>query len=252
MRVTQEAAYVLHSRNYGETSLLVELFTRHYGRIGAVAKGARKKQSKQGSLFSLFQPIIVGWSGKGELVTITQCESERAEVPLDGEALFCGFYLNELILNMLHRFDPHEALYDNYGKALVDLRGSAREWALRIFEKRLFSDMGYGLVLDHNIANNRPIDPESDYVYIPDKGPVPLDISNTISANSGSIRLKGKSLLALANETIDGENTKIEIKHLMRELILHHTGGKPIHSRHLLKSLRDKKVKPDSREILNG
>lgn len=233
MRVSDEIMFVLHCRDYRETSLLVELFSRAHGRMGAIAKGARKKRSKQGALLNLFQPTIASWSGKGELVTLTSVEAEGDAVVFEGEALFCGFYLNELLLKLLHRFDPHEVLFDYYALALKELKDGDHESALRIFEKNLLTELGYGLVLDHDIKHQTPVDSDSDYIYIIEKGPTRLDNNE----NEG-IRLKGSSLLALENEKLDDALARHETKRLMRSLIAHQLGGKPVHSRQLLKALR--------------
>jgi len=233
MRINDESMFVLHCRDYGETSLLVELFARAHGRMGAIAKGARKKRSRQGATLDLFQPSIASWSGKGELVTLTAVEAEGDPVVLTGEALFCGFYINELLLKLLHRFDPHEILFDYYALALKGLEEGDHESTLRIFEKRLLTELGYGPVLDHDVKHHNLINGDSDYIYVLEKGPVRLDNNE----NDG-IRLKGSSLLALENEKLDDALARHEIKKLMRNLIAHQLGDKPMHSRLLLKALR--------------
>ena len=123
MRTQQQSAFILHQRNYSETSLLLELYTRRHGRIGLIAKGARRPSNKNRGTLKPFQPLLVGWSGRGELMVLTGAEPDGASVDLVGSSLYCGFYLNELLMRLLHRHDPHEALYDRYNQALLGLCG---------------------------------------------------------------------------------------------------------------------------------
>ena len=246
MRVSQEIAYVLHTRDYGETSLLVELFTRNHGRIGAVAKGARTKKSRHGAILSPFQSILVGWSGKGELVTLTASELINDCEILSGEPLFCGLYINELLILMLHRFDEHKKLFDVYADVLQKLNQGQSEHNLRMFEKIMLTELGYGLVLDHDIADNRPVDPDVDYLYIADKGPV-----RAYSNQHHGVIVSGRSLVALAQEKPGDEKMRAEIKRLMRNVISYHLDGRPLHSRQLIKSLRTKQQGLPQRDRLN-
>src|SRR3970282_94597 len=135
MRIHQQPAYVLHHRDYSETSLLLEVFRAHNGRIGLIAKGARRASSRMRVILKPFQRLLIGWSGKGELAVLTGAEQDAGAPALAGAALYCGFYLNELLLRLLHRHDPHEALFAAYRIALDALgRGGAHEAAMRVFE----------------------------------------------------------------------------------------------------------------------
>lgn len=233
MRVHGQAAFVLHHRAYGETSMLVELFTREHGRIGAIAKGARRPRARHGNILISFQPLIVDWSGKGELVVITEAEARGQNIALQGKALFCGFYINELMLRLLHRYDPHQSLFDIYGQALYGLLDEHTEAVLRVFEKRLLIELGYGLVLDHEIRGNSPIQPGADYLYIPDAGPVPYE-----NDEDGAVKIKGQSLLALSRETLNDDAVLQESKMLMRAILGRHLGDKPLHSRKLFREVK--------------
>ena len=118
-RVANEPAFLLHRRPYTESSVLIDLFSRHHGRIVLIAKGARKLKSRwRGSLLP-FQSLIAAWSGRGEVKTVTGIEGEGTPCGLRGKALYCGYYMNELVLRLLHRFDPHEDVFDNYRSALA-------------------------------------------------------------------------------------------------------------------------------------
>src|SRR6478609_8357938 len=117
-RVTQQPAFVLHSYPYKETSLIVEVLTRDYGRIALVAKGAKRPHSKLRGVLQTFQPLSVGWSGKSEVRTLTGAEWLGGLLPLEKSALLCGFYLNELLVKFVARDDPHRPLFDHYVEAL--------------------------------------------------------------------------------------------------------------------------------------
>ena len=115
------AGFVLHSYPFRETSLIVEAFTRDHGRVALVARGARRPRSSLRGVLSPFQPLLLSWSGRSELRTLVRAESQNGHLALAGETLMCGFYLNELLLKLLPRDDPHERLYDAYQHTLAGL-----------------------------------------------------------------------------------------------------------------------------------
>ena len=238
MRVQQQAAFVLHQRNYSETSLLLELFTRDHGRVGVLAKGARRNTRRRPPSPQPFQFLNVAWSGKGELPVLTAAEPEEGLIVLQGEAMYCGFYLNELLMRLLQRYDPHEDLFQAYRSTLLVLQSAdASEVILRLFEKRLLSELGYGLVLDHDIGDNSHIHPEGEYVYLPEAGPVALSTHDP-NPIPGGVPIKGVSLLALAHEQHEqlGEPSVLqECKRLMRAVLALYLGDKPLHSRKLFR-----------------
>jgi len=172
-RVANEPAFLLHRRPYTESSVLIDLFSRHHGRMVLIAKGARKLKSRwRGSLLP-FQSLIAAWSGRGEVKTVTGIEGVGPSCVLRGKALYCGYYMNELVLRLLHRFDPHEDVFDNYANALARLSTEEdQERVLRIFEKQLLRDLGYGMHLVRDADRGNPIDPGERYRYRPDAGPL--------------------------------------------------------------------------------
>ncbi len=233
MRVQQQPAFILHQRHYSETSLLLDAFTPNYGRIGLIAKGARRPRSRLQGILRPFQPLLIGWSGRGELAVLTGAETEGPDFAIDRQALYCGFYMNELLMRLLHRHDPHEALYTCYRSSLSALRADkTNEAILRVFEKHLLREIGYGLVLDHDIGDNSAIRADALYDYIPERGPVRVANPDLNTRHKG-IRLRGASLLALANETLDDLTTLREAKNLMRTILTRHLGDKPLYSRRL-------------------
>jgi len=236
MRVNGEPAYILHHRNYGETSLILELFSRTYGRVCVVAKGARKARSNKGVALEPFQPMLAGWVGKGELKTLTDSEPGGMSLRLAGESLYCGFYLNELLLKLLHRDDPHEVLFDKYHQAVTALMGgNHNEIALRLFEKNLLIEIGYSLVLDHEVESGQGIIPDQEYVYIQDSGPHIRDRKNSDQDDGWPI--KGAALLALAEDRLNDNSVLRQVKGLMRTAISYRLEGKQLKSRELLISV---------------
>ena len=203
-RVANEPAFLLHRRPYTESSVLIDLFSRHHGRMVLIAKGARKLKSRwRGSLLP-FQSLIAAWSGRGEVKTVTGIEGVGPSCVLRGKALYCGYYMNELVLRLLHRFDPHEDVFDNYANALARLSTEEdQERVLRIFEKQLLRDLGYGMHLVRDADRGNPIDPGERYRYRPDAGP--LQYSET---DHHGVPVHGATLLALEEEVEFDERTR--------------------------------------------
>ena len=232
MRVDREPAFVLHTRDYRETSLLLEVFARGYGRLGLVAKGAKRPKSGVRGVLHPFQPLTISWAGKGELGVLTAAEPAGQRVSLRGDTLYCGFYVNELLMRLLHRHDPHESLFDIYQEALGSLASqSDEEITLRIFEKRLLQELGYALLLEREASGNEPVRPDQLYTYVIDRGPVPVN-----GDDHEGVRVHGASLLDLSIEQIDAPRTLQEAKRLMRAVLARYLDGKPLHSRKLFRS----------------
>ena len=141
-------AYVLHTRLYRDTSLLVDLFSREHGRMSAIARGVRGQKSRHRGLLQPFTPLFIAWFGKSDLVTLNGIEPNGAPYYLTGNRLLSGLYMNELLVRALHQGDPHPALYDEYATSTTALAkadsGKEIELILRLFEKRLLQEIGYG------------------------------------------------------------------------------------------------------------
>jgi len=233
-RADHEPAYVLHTYPYKETSLIVEAFARRFGRVALLARGARRPRSAMRGVLLSFHALRLSWSASAELGTLIAAEWSCALQPLAGRALMCGFYLNELLLRLLPRDDPHESLFDIYGEPLQrlslqnDLAG-----VLRSFEKRLLAELGYAPLLDRDAAS-RPIDPERHYVYEPDRGPLPAE-----RAREGELLVSGRTLLDVANDDYGRAETRDEARSLMRALIGQRLHGQVLHTRTVLRELTD-------------
>ena len=233
-RADQEAGYVLHTYPYKETSLIVELFARHFGRVALLARGARRPRSAMRGVLLSFQALRLSWSASAELGNLISAEWAGALLPLAGQSLMCGFYLNELLLRLLPRDDPHEALFDAYGEALARL-GSPGDASvvLRGFEKRLLAELGYAPILDRDAAS-RPIDPDRLYAYEPERGPT------VVNGTRGDLPVvRGRTLLDVAADDYTSPTTREEARSLMRALIGERLHGQVLHTRTVLRELSD-------------
>ena len=236
-----EPAFVLHAYPYRETSLIVEAFTPGFGRVSLVAKGAKRPRSEMRGLLQAFQPLVLSWSGAGELKTLTHAEW-RGGLPLvTGAALLCGFYLNELLLKLLAKEDAHAPLFEDYARALDALAQSAQPAAqaavLRRFEVRLLAELGYGLALTHDVDTGAPIDASRMYHYVPDRGAylLPPNVAHEPAAHRGLV-VRGATLLALSANAFDADSAA-EAKRLMREVLDHHLEERRIVSRRVVRDL---------------
>lgn len=234
MRISEQPAYILHHYPYGETSLILEVFTRDHGRLGLMAKGARRAKAEVRANLRPFQPLLVGCAGRGELPALTQVEPEPCPAPhLVGTGLLCAFYLNELILRLLQREDPHEELYGAYRAALDALQApGAHEAALRVFEKRLLRALGYGLVLEHD-GSGVPIAAEAEYRYVLDQGP-----RRTDDPYADGVAIRGASLLALRDEKFHDDHALAQAKTLLRAVLAQYVGDRPLQTRRLFQRLK--------------
>ena len=229
-RIDNESAFVLHSRPWRETSLIVDVLSRNHGRQGLVARGARRQSSGLKARLIPFQPLVLSWFGKSQLRTLHAAEWQGGGLMLRGHALMCGFYLNELLLRLLPEGDAHETLFDLYVAALDALNGQPDvEPVLRRFELDLLSELGYAQPLDH-LAEGGGLEPGRRYAYRIGEGVMPLA--------SGVSGYRGKTLLDLALGDLSDPATLAEGKLLMRELLAHYLGDKPLATRKLLIDLQ--------------
>jgi len=238
-RHQDELAFVLHSYPFRETSLILDVFSRRHGRMAMVARGARRPRSSLRGVLMNFQPLLLSWFGKGEVRTLHSAEWQGGQPYLQGTALMCGFYLNELLLNLLARDDPHEQLFDYYRATLYRLAHEADHAAtLRCFEKHLLQELGYALVLDREAGSDKAIQAEVCYRYVVERGPLPDESGPDDRADSTGFLVLGKTLLDMAADEYADPATAQQSKQLMRMLLNHHLGGKILHTRELIKELQ--------------
>src|SRR5437867_10338211 len=235
LRRDDQPAFVLHTYAYRETSLIVEAFTSEYGRVAMVARGAKRPRSEMRGLLQGFQPLLLSWAGQQELKTLVKAEW-RGGLPLvGGAALLCGFYLNELLLKLLPREDPHPRLFASYESALADLAAGVEQApVLRRFELTLLTELGYALPLTHEADTGRPVDPAERYYYAFDRGPR-LRIAEP---GQRYPQVRGATLLALAQQDFSAPEAAAEAKRLMREVLDHYLEQRTIVSRRVVRDLQ--------------
>jgi DNA repair protein RecO (recombination protein O) len=228
-RVAHQPAFVLHSYPYRETSLIVDVFSRDYGRVALIAKGAKRPHSKLRGVLQTFQPLAVSWSGKGEMRTLIDAEWIGGLLPVEKSALLCGFYLNELLVKMLARDDAHPALFDHYVATLNQLaHDEPAPIVLRKFERALLKETGVASDFTRCAVSGEAVDPEQIYVVDPERGP------RLARAADMWPKVSGKTLLDMEREDYEDANTQAQSKILMRFLLAHHLGGASLNTRQIL------------------
>ncbi|OGT58699.1 MAG: DNA repair protein RecO [Gammaproteobacteria bacterium RIFCSPHIGHO2_12_FULL_42_10] len=238
-RVNLQPAYVLHRRSFRETSFLVELFTIEYGRVTVMARGAHKAKSQVPGLLQSFMPLLVSWSGRGELTTLTRVEAKQYAVRLQGDCLFAGLYLNELLMRLLHKWDTHTELYKIYGKTIEILQTPPLlQKTLRSFEKSLLEILGYGILSQSDRSIVQRFLPDQFYRFIPGSGFLLSETEETFSA--GPNVFSGKNLLAIAAEDWRDNSILSDAKRLTRFALAPLLGNQPVYSRTLLRKPLEK------------
>ena len=232
-----QAVYVLHTYPFKETSLVAELFSKQFGRVATVAKGARRPRSAMRGQLQAFQMLAATWSGKNELKTLHSLDWADSLLSLQGEALMCGFYLNELLLRLLPREDAHEALFDYYQATLKTLaNGQDLATHLRRFELKLLQEMGYAVPLRED-ENGEPVLTDKTYRYEAEYGAIVCSVG-ALNKTKNGVQLSGKTLLDMANGDYTSAETQQQSKQLMRYLLAHYLGDRPLHTRQLLIDLQ--------------
>lgn len=236
-RVDDQTCFVLHLHPYSETSLIVDIFSRDHGRLPLLARGARRPRSAMRGMLMAFQPLEMGWFGAGEVRTLAKVEWLGGMPLLSGRCLMLGYYLNELLVKLLPREDAHSALFDAYYAALSALaQGGADAPELRRFELSLLRELGYGLTLDADAETGEVVQADAEYAFLLERGPV-REVGPGGTALEQSLR--GKTLLDMAADDYSDPRTRQESKILMRRLLAHHLGGKPLQARRVFMELQE-------------
>ena len=241
--VELQPAFVLHSRDYRDTSLIVDLLTPDYGRISVVARGARGRKGRSSikQLLAPFQALLISCQGKGELKTLTGIEAAGAPVFLHGNILYSGFYINELLMRLLLPMDAHPTIYAAYQQALAGLTVLNRKQAdaadlplepvLRQFELTLLEALGYGLEFSVDGETGAPIAEESLYYLVPDTGFVCCD--GDIYRQRQLAVFSGGLLHRIGRREFSDVDVRRAAKLLLREALKPLLGVKPLKSREL-------------------
>jgi len=251
-RVNLQPAYVLHQRAYRDSSAVVELFTPEHGRVVVLARGLKRAKSRWQGIVRPFQPLLVSWSGRGEMGTLIAAEAQGRALVLQADLLACGFYVNELLMRLLHKHDPHVELFSNYDTTLRQLaalnsqssnnmESTSRplQASLRHFEVNLMDALGYALELELDSVSRQPVNSEALYDYTLEQGPVA--VSSTQATDLSAVRVQGRTLLSLAQRSLsDQDETCVfrESRQLMRVVLDHYLGHRPLNSRQLFAGQR--------------
>ncbi len=229
MKVEHTPCYILHRRDYLESSLILEILSREHGRVSLIAKGAKRHKKQQGINYNLYQEYLLSWVSKSELGTLIDVELAITMASMRPKQMMTGFYMNEIILRLLHKHESHPELYDSYKTTVRELSKNNTDQALiRYFEKILLQSLGYGVIFDQDLNTGNAIVAEEDYYYKFDFGPT----SNNKNSMEG-VPISGKTLIGLNNETLADTKNKNEAKILLRSLLNQYLGEKPLESRKL-------------------
>jgi len=258
-KILLQPAYVLHQRAYRDTSVLLELFSPEYGRVGVIARGVKSAKSRWRGVLQPFQPLLVSWNQRGELGTLTGAESQGPALAIAPDLIASGFYLNEILLRLLERDDGQIELFRFYDETLrgldkigaeinagTDSRPVALEILLRQFEMRLLTALGYGLILNEEVGTESPLQAEQEYIYQLEHGPVKAEdrYANVSKASNSTeeeyrygTRISGSTLMALDVGDFSDELVRLESKRLLRNVLGNYLGSKPLQSRDLVQSI---------------
>jgi DNA repair protein RecO (recombination protein O) len=236
-RVQLQPAYVLHHRPYRDTSRILELFTRDYGRVSVFARGARGARKAGASLISMLQPfnrLLVSWSGRGEAGQLTGAEFDGGVAALAPQRLVNAFYLNELLLKLFARHDSHAEVFELYHQTIESLKHAADPVRpLRLFEKRLLDALGYGLALERDVLTGEPIVADAAYHYRLEQGAVRAE-----GVAEGALVFGGATLLSLAREDLSDAGARTESRRLLRAALDRVLEGRELKTRQVMLALR--------------
>ena len=232
-RVEQARAYVLHQRPYRETSLLLEVFSREYGRVGLVANGARRPKSRLRGVLQPLQESLLSWQLRGELGGLRQAESYGSNPRLLGDGLYAGFYMNELLMRLSARSDPHVDLYDSYHAALQTLSaGQEPGVVLRLFERDLLEAIGYGLELAFESETGAPVEPSGHYVFDPLSG-----VSRAMQS-ANAVTITGAALLGLQSGDLQDPALRKQAKWVLQVALNHLLDHRPLKTVQMIRQMR--------------
>lgn len=236
-RVQLEPAFLLHHYPWRDSSRILELFARSAGRVSVFARAARRGGSALPAALQPFGELLVSWTARGEAGQLTGAERIRPPAFLAGDRLMSGFYANELLIRLLPRHDAHPALYDAYAALVGALHDAAADAtrALRLFEKRLLEELGWGLELQHEAGSAAPIEPRRSYRYRLDGGAEPVD-----GVADGALVFAGASLLSLAREELADARSLADARRLLRAALDQCLDGRPLRTREVMQAMRSR------------
>lgn len=235
MRIQSQPAYVLHARPWRETSLLLDAFTRDFGRVGLVARGVRGARARLSrATLEPLQLLRLAWSGRGELRTLTAAEPEGNAPVLRDDRLLSAMYVNELLVRLTARDDANPELFERYAALLGELAATpSLAWSLRRFERDLLAAIGYALQLETTADAGDPIEAARHYDYLPEHGLV------AAGGAARGVRIRGSAVLALAADAGPPAAEDLAgLRRLMRVLIASHVGERGLQSWRVMAEVR--------------
>ncbi|GAB1262080.1 DNA repair protein RecO [Aurantivibrio plasticivorans] len=231
-----QSVYILHSRPFQDSSLLVDVLSEDHGRLTVVAKGARSARGRHRFPVYPFTKLVASWQGKSDLKTLTELEQQGQLRQLMGRRMFCGLYVNELVIRLLPSHDDCSEVFRRYDQVMTSLEtleGDSNDYLeplLRAFEFELLELMGYGLTFS-DISTGDVLEPDSQYRIAEMMGFVKID--GNVEKRQGSYL--GSELLAVINNDFSDVSVRRAAKRLVRELLAPHIGNKPLKSRELFR-----------------
>jgi len=242
-RIQQQPAFILHHRPFRDSSQILDIVTRDHGKIALVARGSRGSKSRLAGVLRPFSALRVSWVARSDLGTLTGAEAAGAPLGLQGDAILSAFYVNELLLNFLHRHDPQPEIYALYAE-VIEALGSTNDFArcLRSFELELLSLLGYAVNFQFESGTQRTLEPHQNYEYRVEQGPVP------VQRTEGTMVFAGDELISIRAQEFDKPEVLRAAGRLLRAVIAHHLGGKELKSRKVLMELHPGRIaRPEER-----
>ncbi len=229
MSVELQPAYILHTRPYRDTSMLVDFFTPQYGRITAVARGVRARKTPKRNLLNPFTRLLISFQGKSDLKLLTHFEAEGTHFALAAKHLFSGFYLNELMVRLLPQLDANPSIYGLYESSLHALHAQCDlEPVLRQFEFELLEQLGYGIHFEADAKTGLALSSSAHYCLDSALGLFLAEPHASLQP-----QFSGEHLLAIAARDFSRSDVKQTAKRISRILLKPLLGNKPLMSREL-------------------
>jgi len=234
MRVDNQPAYILHQRPFRDTSQILEVFTKDFGRLSIMSRGSRGPKSRLKNVIQPFRALVISWSGRGEMPTLTGAEPASQSIAfLQGKSLACALYINELLMYLTYKHDVHDLLFSQYHHTVNRLFETDKlEQVLRQFEFNMLENLGVSLDLLHDAKTGNKLNETAEYYYQLESGFCEFD--RTSGSAAGPV-VSGSSLLNISQGHFETDKTLKDAKHLMRYIISHYLGGKSLKSRELFR-----------------
>ena len=230
-RVSTQPAYILHSRNFRDSSLILDLITPTYGRVSLIARGVKQtRNSARRAILQPFRSLLVSWQGRGELCTLTSVEESGKPILLDDVHLICGYYISEILLKLIARGEAGPEVFALYDETVRELELKKKpEPLLRRFEIRLLQLLGLAPQFAFCVDGHEQVEADVLYFYFPESGATPAESC----LQPGGIKVTGKTLIALDSFDFSDDESRVEAKRLMRRVLAYFLGDQPIRSREL-------------------